>query len=167
MNWKISVLSVFFLSSVACSLHAADNVPHVEGMQIQAVAHPYAEPEAATAAVEHAFEIARQTGRRVLIDYGANWCPDCRILAGVLESPEVKPWVEKNFVLAKVNVDRFNQNLDLAKKYGIQIKQIPVLLVVTPDGKVLNPEATLELGSARSMTAQEIVDRLALWNSRS
>ncbi|GAA08821.1 putative thioredoxin protein [Acetobacter tropicalis NBRC 101654] len=145
---------------------AAQPVPQVGTAQITAVAHPYAAPEDAPQAVENAFAEARKTGRKVLIDFGANWCPDCRVLAGVLDHPAVAPWVQENFVVVPVNVDHFNKNMDIARKYGVTIKAIPVALIVTPEGKVLNADATLELGDARSMSAQAVVDKLAEWSNR-
>lgn len=142
-------------------------VPQIGTAPITAVAHPYEEPDGAHAAVDAAFAEARKTGRKVLIDFGANWCPDCRVLAGVLTHPAVSPWVEQTFSVVSVNVDHFNKNMDLAKKFGITIKAIPVALIVTPDGKVLNGDETLALGDARRMSGQAVVDKLAEWAKRS
>ncbi|KXV65422.1 protein-disulfide isomerase [Acetobacter orleanensis] len=142
-------------------------VPQIGSAPITAVAHPYAEPEGAQAAVDAAFAEARKTGRKVLIDFGANWCPDCRVLAGVLTHPSVSPWIEQTFSVVSVNVDHFNKNMDIAKKFGITIKAIPVALIVTPEGKVLNADETLALGDARRMSGQAVVDMLAEWAKRS
>ncbi|GEL50528.1 thioredoxin family protein [Acetobacter tropicalis] len=146
---------------------AAHPLPQVGNAQITAVAHPYAAPEEAPQAVENAFAAARKTNRKVLIDFGANWCPDCRVLAGVLSHPAIAPWVQENFVVVSVNVDHFNKNMDIARKYGVTVKAIPVALIVTPEGKVLNADTTLELGNARTMSAQAVVDKLAEWSKRS
>nr|WP_298795007.1 thioredoxin family protein [uncultured Acetobacter sp.] len=142
-------------------------VPQIGSAPITAVAHPYAEPDGAQAAVDAAFAKARKTGRKVLIDFGANWCPDCRVLAGVLTNPAVSPWVDQTFEVVSVNVDHFNKNMDIAKKFGITITAIPVALIITPDGKVLNGDETLALGNARRMSGQAVVDKLAEWVKRS
>ncbi|KXV69417.1 protein-disulfide isomerase, partial [Acetobacter malorum] len=105
----------------AVSNAATVPVPQIGSAPITAVAHPYAEPEDAQAAVDAAFAEARKTGRKVLIDFGANWCPDCRVLAGVLTHPAVSPWVDQTFSVVSVNVDHFNKNMDIAKKFGITI----------------------------------------------
>lgn len=146
---------------------AQTTVPQVGALIITAAPHPYAAPDTAPKAVEDAFATAQKTGRNVLLEFGANWCPDCRVLAGVLANPHIAPWVEQNFVETRINVDHFNQNMAIAQHYGITIKAIPVALVVTPQGKVLNPEATLELGNARTLSAQAVVDKLAEWLKRS
>ncbi|KXV70484.1 protein-disulfide isomerase, partial [Acetobacter malorum] len=46
-------------------------------------------------------------------------------------------------------------------------KAIPVALIITPDGKVLNGDETLALGDARRMSGQAVVDKLAAWAKRS
>src|SRR5688572_26147747 len=58
---------------------------------------PYDEKADAPARVAEAFARAKKNGKRVLIDFGGNWCPDCRILAGVLNLPEVKSYVAKHY----------------------------------------------------------------------
>ncbi len=77
---------------------AVEQTPQVSAGQAAPVAHPYDAPQNARAAVDAAFEQARTTNKRVLIDFGANWCPDCPMLAGVLQLTQVQPWIGQNFV---------------------------------------------------------------------
>ena len=46
---------------------------------------------------------AKANGKHVLLDFGGNWCPDCRVLGGVLELEEVKPAVAKTFEVAMID----------------------------------------------------------------
>ena len=141
--------------------------PQVPAGQPQPVAHPYDAPAAAHDAVDAAERQAKQTGRRLLIDFGGNWCPDCRMLAGVMQLGTVRSWITQNFVPVSVNVDHLNANMDIARRYGVVIKAVPTVLIVTPDGKLLNPDGTLTLGNARTMSSQAVVDQLGKWNARS
>ena len=109
---------------------------------------------------------ARRSGRDVLIDFGANWCPDCRMLNGVMQMPAVRAWRDSRFETVMVNVDRFNVNMDVAARYGVTVKQIPTVLVLTPQGKLLDPDGTLALGNARAMSPQASVDQIAAWDAR-
>ncbi|MBE7212449.1 MAG: thioredoxin family protein [Gluconacetobacter diazotrophicus] len=129
-------------------------------------AHPYDTAQDADATVAAALDRAKRDNKLVLIDLGANWCPDCRMLSGVLAMPDVKPWVSSRFETVMVDVDRFNHNMDVPARYGVKVKQIPTLLVVTPDGRLLNADGTLTLGDARHMTPQADVDLLASWAAR-
>ncbi len=152
---------------VANRAFALDAPPQVSAGQAPPVAHPYDEPAAGHSAVDAAFEQARRDHKRVLIDFGANWCPDCRMLAGVMRLGQLQPWIEQNFVPVSVNVDHFNVNMDIARRYGVTVKAIPTVLIVTPEGKLLNGDGTLVLGNARTMSSQAVVDQIAAWNRRS
>ncbi len=46
---------------------------------------PYDESADAMAAVDAALARAEESGKRVLIDLGGNWCGWCRLLAGVMD----------------------------------------------------------------------------------
>jgi len=62
---------------------------------------------------------------RILVDFYANWCGPCKMIAPILEK------VESNIKVVKVDVDVFE---DLAREYGIM--SIPTL-VLFEDGKEL------------------------------
>lgn len=128
--------------------------------------HPYDTTADAHAQVAEGLRAARQSGRNVLIDLGANWCPDCRMLNGVLQMPQVKPWARSHFETVMVNVDRLNVNMDIPARYGVKVTQIPTVLILTPDGKLLNPDGALTLGDARHMSPQAQVDLIASWDAR-
>ncbi len=128
--------------------------------------HPYDTTADAHAQVDAAFAAAKQSGRDVLIDFGANWCPDCRMLNGVMQMPAVKAWRDSRFETVMVNVDHFNTNMDVAARYGVTVKQIPTVLVFTPQGRLLDPDGTLALGHARGMSPQAAVDQIATWDAR-
>lgn len=57
----------------------------------------------------------------VVVDFWAEWCPPCRILAPILEELEKKL---KNISFAKVNIDK---SKDLALQFGIEV--VPTLLI--------------------------------------
>ena len=115
--------------------------------------------------VEAALQRGRASGKPVLIDFGANWCPDCRVLAGLLELPEMRGWVAQKFELVQVDVGRFDRNLDIADRFaGKPLGAIPAVFVVdAKTGKLRNAGSTLALGDARIMKPQEIANWLAKW----
>lgn len=65
---------------------------------------------------------------KVLIDFYADWCGPCRMLAPVIE--EIKQEHSDKVKVVKINVD---ENQEIAAKYGV--RSIPTLVVVT-EGKV-------------------------------
>lgn len=74
-------------------------------------------------------ELARHPGL-LLVDFWAEWCAPCRMVAPVLE--ELVTESGGTLTLAKVNVD---DNPGLAARYGI--RSIPTILFVK-GGKVLD-----------------------------
>jgi thioredoxin 1 len=105
---------------------------------------PFADP---AADVEAAFKLARETNKRVLIEFGANWCPGCRVLGAVLkENAEVSAALKKDFVLVFVNTETESGH-HLQEKYvpERQRNSIPHLAVLDPTGKVLKNDDTTAL----------------------
>ena len=152
---------IFYIMAAALCLAAA--APVVPPGKATPVARPYDEAADAHAAVTAAFAAARASGHKVLLDFGGNWCPDCRMLAGVLDMPEVQTWSAQHFETVYIDVGRFTKNTDLAQAYGVKLTAAPTVLVVTPDGKLLNGDHVFALADARYMSAQAVVDLLASW----
>lgn len=162
------------LALSAIALLAAAAAPHGRAPQVgiasieqlpRPLPAPYNAGDDAHAQVEAALKRARASGKPVLIDFGANWCADCRVLAGVLELPELKAWVTQKFELIQVDVGRFNRNLDIPPRFSrTEFNAIPAVYVIDArTGKIRNPGAELALGDARTMTPQAIADWLAKW----
>jgi thiol:disulfide interchange protein len=126
---------------------------------------PYDEGANADAAVAAAFEKARETHRRVMLDLGGNWCADCRILAGIMDLPEMQRFLAAHYVVVSVDVGRFNRNLQVPARFGItqRLVGVPSVLVATSDGRLVNKGDIFALDDARSMNPQAIADWLAQW----
>ena len=127
--------------------------------------HPYDENADADAAVAAAFTRAHAEHKRVLIDLGGNWCPDCRILAGIMELPEMHRFLDEHYVIVSVDVGRFNQNLPVPARFGItkRLEGVPSVLVADPDGTLVDAGHVAALADARSLQPQAIADWLAQW----
>lgn len=128
---------------------------------------PYDASVDAKAQVNAALKRARKSGKPLLIDFGANWCADCRVLAGVLELPEMRPWIARHFELIQVDVGEFDRNLDIAIRFsGKKLGAVPAIFVIDgKTGKLRNADSTLALGDARVMRPQAIADWLATWTA--
>ncbi|HTT82348.1 MAG TPA: thioredoxin family protein [Rhizomicrobium sp.] len=129
--------------------------------------HPYDENANADQAVDAAFAKARAEHKRVMLDLGGNWCGDCRVLAGIMDLPKMRRFLEAHYVLVSVDVGRFNKNLQVPARFGIteRLVGVPSVLVADPDGKLVNRNDIFALADARSMTPQAIADWLAQWAS--
>lgn len=98
----------------------------------------------------------------MLIDLGGNWCGDCRILAGVMELPDVRRFIDRHYEVVSVDVGRFNKNLQIPARYGFtkRLLGVPTVLIVTRRGRVVNAKDVFALSDARHMAPQAVVDWL-------
>lgn len=127
--------------------------------------YPYDENANADADVNAAFVRARREHKRVLIDLGGNWCGDCRVLAAVMELPEVKQFLDAHYIMVNVDVGRFDKNLQIPARFGFtqRLAGVPSILVADPDGKLIDRGDISALSDARAMTPQALADWLAQW----
>ncbi|MBB5017282.1 protein disulfide-isomerase [Chitinivorax tropicus] len=100
--------------------------------------YPYDEQADAKADLRTAQAAARADGKKVLVVFGANWCPDCRGLSHELINGETAKIVAASYHVVKVNIGRWDKNLDIAEIYGKpQAKGIPALVVLDQEGALL------------------------------
>jgi thiol-disulfide isomerase/thioredoxin len=128
--------------------------------------YPYDEHADANAAVGAARARALARHKLLLIDLGGNWCPDCRILAGTMEEPALKAFVDTHFEVVTVDVGRFDKNLQIPAHYGItkRLEGVPSVLVVDPaTDRLIDAGHISALSDARHMTPQALADWLAQW----
>jgi thioredoxin 1 len=112
----------------------------------------YDESADAAAQVNAALGKAKIENKRVMIVFGANWCGDCKMLDGELKKTALKALLDRHFVMVKVDVNRFNKNLDVVKPYGDIIKKgIPSIVIATPANALVYATYGGELADARKM----------------
>lgn len=120
---------------------------------------PYDESADAKEALQHALSAAKAAQRPVLLIFGANWCEDCLVLDQALKTGRNAALVKGEFEVVKVDVGRFNRNLDITRAYGDPIKKgIPAAVVLSADNRVLYSTKAGELANARRMSETGIYD---------
>jgi thiol:disulfide interchange protein len=125
---------------------------------------PYDESADADADVAKGLAKARATHRLLLVDLGGNWCPDCRLLAGLMRQPDMARFVADHYVVVTVDVGRMNRNLQIPARFGIdKVSGVPSLLVIDRRGKLVDRDHVFALSDARHMSPQALADWLAQW----
>lgn len=113
---------------------------------------PYDEAADAKADIRHAIAEAGKAHVPVLVVFGANWCPDCRALDIAMKSARCAALIARDFRVVKVDVGRFDRNLDVAGRYDVPIRKgIPAVAVVSADNRVAYATREGELADARGM----------------
>jgi thiol:disulfide interchange protein len=114
------------------------------------------------APADAALAAARADGKRVLLDFGADWCPDCHVLAHYLETPEGRALLDEHFHLVSIDVGYWDRNLDVVADYGDAIwAGIPALVALGPDGTVAGKLDGGEVASASRMTQEQVLEQIA------
>jgi thiol:disulfide interchange protein len=132
-------------------------------------AGPYPSTSRANADIDAAIKEAAASHKRVLIDFGGNWCTDCKVLDVYMRRPENDALLAK-FVVVRVNVgDKgIDTNFDVAERYGIPLKNgVPALCVLDSGGKILYAQKTGEFEDMRSMQPESVHDFLVKWSAPS
>ncbi|WP_165495054.1 thioredoxin family protein [Actinomadura roseirufa] len=107
---------------------------------------------------------ARGDKRPVLIDFGADWCPDCVVLGRTFRTAKVRPVIGR-FHVVSVDVGRFDRNLNVVRKYGVNLRAsgIPALVVLSSTGKVRTATNDGSFANAQSMSGTQVAAFLKHW----
>lgn len=145
MRWFLSVFAPAVVTASLCAVcHAGDL--------------PYDDHANAPEDVRRAVLAAHAAHKDVLLVFGANWCPDCRVLDEALHSSRAAP-ISDRFVIVKIDVGNFDKNLELAKRYEVPLRKgIPAAAVVSGEDALLYVTKAGELANARRMGEPAIVD---------
>ena len=126
--------------------------------------HIYPTIEAAPADIKAALAEARRTHRRVLLDFGGDWCGDCQVLDIYAHQSPNDELLAKNFVKVNVNVGHIDANLDIGEKYGVVLKKgVPALALLDEHGNVIFAQKTGEFENMRHMQSSDLTDFLNKW----
>ena len=124
----------------------------------------YPAPEQAKADLAAGLKSAAATHKRIILDFGGNWCGDCHVLDIYFHNAQNLPILESNFVLVHINIGRMDENLDIAEKYGIPVTLgVPALAVLSENGKLLYGQRGGEFKSMRRMESSEVTRFLVQW----
>jgi hypothetical protein len=166
-SFGLGLAAAFVLAITGASAEPAPKVGIASFTALKTpLPYPYDEAADADAVVAAAKAKARAQHKLLIIDLGGNWCGDCRVLTGTMELPEVRAFVDAHYVVALVDVGRFNRNLQVPARYGItqRLEGVPALLIVDPrTDRLLDAGHVVALADARSMTPQALADWLAQW----
>ena len=149
--------AAFFLGA-ALTLSAAGQVtgspyPH---------AHIYPEISQAQIDVQTALVEARQTHKRVILDFGGDWCPDCQVLNIYFGQSPNRELLDKYFIRVNVNIGHEDANLDIAHRYGVPVQGVPALAVLDDHGRMIYAQ-NKEFSDMRHMESSDLTQFLNKW----
>ena len=127
----------------------------------------YPAPAQANTDLAAALKTAAATHKRILLDFGGNWCGDCQVLDLYFHDPKNLPILEANFVLVHINIGTMDANLDIAQQYGVPLsKGVPALAVLNDKGALLYSQKGGEFEAMRSMQTSDVTKFLTQWKRK-
>jgi thiol:disulfide interchange protein len=114
--------------------------------------------------IRQAIQTATREHKRILLDFGGNWCGDCQVLDIYLHQAPNDAIVGKHFVVVHVNIGHYDKNVNVAEKYAVPLKRgVPALAVLDPHGHLLYSQANGEFETMRKMDPGSVTEFLEKW----
>ena len=128
--------------------------------------HLYSAEADPKAEIASALKQASLERKRVILDFGGDWCGDCQVLDIYFHQSPNLELLDKNFLLVHVDIGRFDKNLDITEKYNVPLKKgVPALAVLDADGKLLYSQQAAEFGDMRYMYPTSVTEFLNRWKA--
>ena len=124
----------------------------------------YPPSEQASADIAAALKSAAASHKRVILDFGGNWCTDCHVLDLYFHDAANRPLLEANYILVHINIGHMDANLGITPRYNVPLsKGVPAMAVLDEHGKLLYSQKTGEFETMRYMQSSAVTDFLVRW----
>ncbi|MGA1762620.1 MAG: thioredoxin family protein [Gammaproteobacteria bacterium] len=99
--------------------------------------------------------------KQAIVIFGANWCPDCRILAGLTQSAQMLESIRENFKFMLIDVLNYEINMDVLKQLDPTANSgIPRLFIFDNNQNLINLDRNDYFRTVRSMHENALIDYL-------
>ncbi len=157
VNTLASFALIAALLSPISTASAQSRVPFVKK-------HIYSETADPTADIAAAVKQATRENKRIILDFGGDWCGDCQVLDIYFHQAPNDELLAKYFIVVHVEIGHMDHNVDVAKKYQVPIeKGVPALAVLDSHGKLLFSQQNKEFEAMRRMESSSVTEFLNKW----
>ena len=138
--------------NIILDINECPEVPHPE---------PYMGFKASILEIKEFIQRTIKSNKQPIVIFGANWCPDARLLEGVIQLPTVKNFLKKNANILNIDVGNYEMNTELFSFFDKNIQEgIPRVFIMNRKGKTLNLHGNDTMRKARDFTTQDIFNYL-------
>ena len=104
-------------------------------------------------------EVTIHEDKHPIVIFGANWCPDAKLLEGVIQLPTVKTFLENRSKILHIDVGDYEMNTELFNLFDQSIQDgIPRVFIMNRMGENINLHANDVMRKARELSTQDIFD---------
>ena len=138
-------LRCFSLSAAAALLVSAAPLSGAAQYGFMPNPHLYNETADPVADIHAAEKAARPSGKRILLEFGGNWCGDCQVLDYYYRQQPNADLIAQHYVIVRVDIGHMDHNVATAEKYHVPItKGVPALAILDAHGNLLYSEQPKE-----------------------
>ncbi|MBN2134651.1 MAG: thioredoxin family protein [Acidobacteria bacterium] len=123
------------------------------------IADQYKDHTDAAGEINSAINLAKADGKNIMLMFGADWCPWCRLIAKYInENETVKAYISENYHIVKVDVGKFDKNLEIIEKYNVKRDAgVPSLVVLNSRGEFLVFQETGSLEEGKGYSEEKVL----------
>ncbi|MGA7521947.1 MAG: thioredoxin family protein [Acidobacteriaceae bacterium] len=159
-----ALFAALAVTMVACNSSEVPATPATP-FRVHAIFDPGAD---AAAQVREALAEASRQHKRVLLDFGGNWCGDCQILDYYFHQPPNAGLIDHNYIVVDIDVGHLDHNVAVANQYGVTLAHgVPALAIVDAQGHVLYSQNDGQFSSMGRVDPAAVTSLLQQWKASS
>ena len=115
--------------------------------------------------INQAVKKAKSEGKHVFIQVGGNWCGWCILFHGFINGdPEIKKFIEDNYVFTLLNYSKENKNEEILLKYRNPGRMgFPVFLILDSKGELIHTQDSGLLEEGKGYNKVMVMTFLRNW----
>jgi thiol:disulfide interchange protein len=126
--------------------------------------HLYSEIANANMDISAAIRQATRENKRILLEFGGDWCGDCQVLEIYFHQPPNEALLTKHFIVVHIDIGQMDHNVAIAKRYQVPIeKGVPAFAVLDSHGRLLFSQKNKEGETMSRMDAGAVTQFLNKW----
>ena len=100
-----------------------------------------------------------EQNKQSIIIFGANWCPDARLLEAVMQLKLIKKYLDRHSNILHIDVGDYEMNTELFNVFDKNIRDgIPRIFIMDRKGRNINLQDNDTMRKARELSTQDIFD---------
>ena len=100
-----------------------------------------------------------EQNKQSIIIFGANWCPDARLLEAVMQLKSIKKYLDRHSNILHIDVGDYEINTELFNVFDKNIRDgIPRIFIMDRKGRNINLQDNDTMRKARELSTQDIFD---------
>jgi thiol:disulfide interchange protein len=124
----------------------------------KAATRPATENQITQYRLDFALKKARAQRRFLMVEFGADWCEDCRVLARNLDDESTRDYFQSHFNLLGIDIGHSDRNFKAAEILGLDLSHgIPAAVFFAPDGSRIGATNNGELEPSRNYRPAQIL----------